>query len=242
VLSMKPEKTIPSAEQMLQNFVVSYQKKIKPPFQGCLQIDLDETSQHWWIDFRENGEVSLAEGSAEDVFMTIKTSTETLRQLHDGDLSPVTAMGRAHYSDPAPLDIVPGKQASIAPGSRQFIEVLEFLQRFFNRSRPEKIQLGMEHSRSVHGGNVVGLFYGQGFRSAWYALKKGERLNDPDDVNPFPQALVFLSGSGKAQFGELTCTVKAGEAYHIPPGSAHVVWNEEEDPLELLFLAWGEGA
>ena len=105
-----------------------------------------------------------------------------------------------------------------------------------------KILLGEEHSRLVHGGHVVGLFYDKGLRSAWYAVNKGERLNSPDDSNPFPQAFIFLSGKGKAQIGDKVISVKGGEAYYIPPGSSHVAWTEEDEPLELLFLAWGEGA
>jgi mannose-6-phosphate isomerase-like protein (cupin superfamily) len=86
------------------------------------------------------------------------------------------------------------------------------------------------------------LFYHPGFRSAWYLIKKGERLNEPGDTNPFPQGFIFISGEGFAKIGEETVPVRAGEAYYIPPGSDHVVWTESDQPLELIFLAWGEGA
>ena len=229
-------------ETILLSFIEIFCAKQCPARTGILQVNLQPEGESWFIQFSEGGEVQLHAGVAEDAFLLIKTSGETLQRLYDGDLSPITAIGRAHYSDPAPLDFVPGKNIKLVPGSADYISLLEFVQRFFNRTQPERILLGEAHTRLVHGGHVVGLYYGTGFRSAWYLLKKGERLNTPEDTNPFPQAFIFLSGSGKAQLGDHLCDVKGGESYHIPPGSAHMVWNELDEPLELLFLAWGEGA
>jgi mannose-6-phosphate isomerase-like protein (cupin superfamily) len=81
-----------------------------------------------------------------------------------------------------------------------------------------------------------------GMRSAWYLLKKDERLNEPGDINPFPQAFIFISGEGFAKIGDKTIRTKAGESYYIPPNSDHVVWTESKESLVLIFLAWGEGA
>ena len=30
--------------------------------------------------------------------------------------------------------------------------------------------------------------------------------------------------------------------YYIPPGTEHIFWNEWDDPLIMIFIAWGEGA
>lgn len=229
-----------SIDWLLGEFLRSFLEKGCSPLNGILQIEVQPENQRWHVDF-QRGEGWL-QGSSEQAFLVVITSSETLRQLYAGDLSPMTAIGREHYSDPAPLDIRPGKGVELIPGSPLFQELLGFVQRFFSRFQPEKIEMGFKHARTIHGGSVVGLFYGLGFRSAWYGLRKGERLNNPDDTNPFPQAFVFLAGSGMAQLGEITCAVRAGEVYHIPPGSVHMVWNENEQPLELLFLAWGDQA
>jgi mannose-6-phosphate isomerase-like protein (cupin superfamily) len=71
---------------------------------------------------------------------------------------------------------------------------------------------------------------------------RGQRLNAPGDTAPFPQAFIFVSGKGFAMIGEATVRVQAGEAYYDPPGADHEVWTECAEPLELIFLAWGEGA
>ena len=106
----------------------------------------------------------------------------------------------------------------------------------------EQILLGEEYSRMVHGAHAIPLYYHPELRSAWYMVKKGERLNEPGDTNPFPQALIFISGEGVAKIGEKTIKVKADESYYIPPSSDHVVWTESDEPLVLIFLACGEGA
>jgi mannose-6-phosphate isomerase-like protein (cupin superfamily) len=121
-------------------------------------------------------------------------------------------------------------------------QLYTFLQHFFNLTNPEKALLGEQHSRLVHGAHVVALYYAPGFRSAWYMVKKGERLNEPGDTNPFPQAFIIVEGEGFAKIGDSTVTVKAGESYYIPPDSDHVLWTDRDEHLVLIWLAWGEGA
>lgn len=116
------------------------------------------------------------------------------------------------------------------------------IQYFFAPQQPHRYLLGVSHARKVHGGMSVGLYYYPGFRSSQYTVAKGVRLNEPGDTNPFPQAFVFISGSGFALIGSDTVRVKAGESYLIPAGTDHVVWNESDEPLVLIWLAWGPGA
>jgi mannose-6-phosphate isomerase-like protein (cupin superfamily) len=73
-------------------------------------------------------------------------------------------------------------------------------------------------------------------------IKEGQRLNEPGDTNPFPQAFVIVSGRGRAKIGNAEVDVRAGESYYIPPGSDHVLWPAIGERLELIWLAWGEGA
>jgi len=86
------------------------------------------------------------------------------------------------------------------------------------------------------------MFYHTGFRSAWYQIDKGDQINNEGDTNPFPQAFVITQGQGYAKIGDISQKVSAGNAYFIPPDSDHVLWNDEETPLQLIYLAWGEKA
>lgn len=94
---------------------------------------------------------------------------------------------------------------------------------FFNTTKPEKIKLGEEYSRLVHGAHAIPLYYHPGFRSAWYMIKKGEELNEQGDTNPFPQAMVIIKGRSLAKIGEQTVQINSNESYYIPPNADHVI-------------------
>ena len=83
-----------------------------------------------------------------------------------------------------------------------------------------------KRSRVIHDRNVITLYDHPGFGSGWFLLKKGERLNEPGDTNPFPRAAIFIDGRGFAKIGDKTAEMKAGESYYISPDLDHVVWTE----------------
>jgi len=229
----------PSVKQMLEEMGAIFSQKIEEDFSLSVQIDLTPR-QSWHIVVEPGGHVVVGEGPDQRAQFIISTSVETLRMMYEGKMTGLTAAGKAHGAEVAPLELQPVEDIEFTPELR--VKVFSFIQHFFNRSMPERVLLREEHSRMVHGGHAIPLYYHPGFRSAWYLLKKGERLNEPGDTNPFHQAFVFISGEGFAKIGDETITVKAGESYYIPPGSDHVVWTESEEPLVLIFLAWGEGA
>jgi mannose-6-phosphate isomerase-like protein (cupin superfamily) len=167
-------------------------------------------------------------------------SLDTLRSIYKGEMTAMTAGGKGSGTDSAPLEFEFTEAAMELDDPKQ--AAFHFLRHFFNRSKPEKVLLGEEHSRVVHGANVVALYYAPGFRSAWYMVKKGQRLNEPGDTNPFSQAFVIISGKGLSKIGEDTIEIRAGESYYVPPGSDHVIWTEDEEPLVLIWFGWGEGA
>jgi mannose-6-phosphate isomerase-like protein (cupin superfamily) len=155
-------------------------------------------------------------------------------------MTAMTAGGKASGSDSAPLELSFADGIEMTGETR--VRIYRFLQSFFNTTIPERVLLDEKYSRLVHGGHTIGLYYHLGFRSAWYLLRKGDRLNQPGDTNPFPQAFIFIDGEGSAKIGDRTVNVRAGESYYIPPGSDHVVWTESDRPLVLIWLAWGDGA
>lgn len=225
---------------MLEDMAENYRHKVPGDFSLIVQFDLQPAGQAWHVVVEPGRRVTVGQGPHAQARFSLVTTEEMLRQIYEGQMTALTAAGRANISDPAPLDFKMGAGVEFTP--QLYAEMLAFVQRFFHRSEPERILLGAEHSRLVHGGHAIPLYYHPGFRSAWYLLKKGERLNEPGDTNPFSQAFVFISGEGQAKIGEEVIEVKAGESYYIPPGSDHVVWTEKDEPLILLFLAWGKGA
>lgn len=226
--------------KMLQDLLENFHKKVATDLSLIVQIDVQPSGQSWCVIIEPGQRISLTKGAQNNAEFVLTTTEETLRLIYEGKMTALTAGGKAKGSDRTLLEIKPGKDVEFTPETR--VKMFSFLQHFFNRTTPERINLGEQHSRMIHGGHAIPLYYYHGFRSAWYMLKKGERLNEAGDTNPFPQAFIFISGEGFATIGDETVQVSAGESYYIPPGSDHIVWTESEDPLVLIWLAWGEGA
>lgn len=215
----------------------SFEKKIDEEFECYIQFNIGDSGENILIDIRD-GEVHISHGIDEGVDIVIGTTTETIQDIHEGKITAFAAAGKADPSEPAPLDwrigggFVPAKMRNI----------YYTLMHFFHTEEPEKIKLGEEHSRMVHGGHAIPLYYHPGFRSAWYMIKKGERLNEPGDTDPFPQGIVVIDGEGYAKIGDKTVEIKKNESYYIPPNSDQVLWTDNEEPLVIIWLAWGESA
>ena len=229
-----------SKKIVLTDFADSYLQKANLQGEFIVQFEFQEEGESWYIVFQEDESPQIRSGLNPNARFTFILSEETLGKLYRGEISPMTAAGRAHISETAPLDFRLGEGLSLT--TEIYLELIEFNQQFFNPTSPSLIKLGIDHSRVVHGGHAVAMFYAKGFRSAWYQLEKGDQLNEPGDTNPFPQAFIFLSGAGRARIGVDEIDIKLNEAYLIPPGTEHIVWNEHDEPLTLIFLAWGEGA
>ncbi len=168
----------------------------------------------------------------------VSSSEETINLILSGEMEAFTAAGKADMREKAPLDWKIG--AKFTPDKMN--QIYYFLTHFFTKDRIKTIQLNESASRKVHGANAIPLFYHLGMRSAWYMVKKGERMSEIGDTNPFDQGIVIISGQGKGKIGEDIISLKPNHAYHIPKNSDHVVWNEEETPLVLIWFAWGKGA
>ncbi len=226
--------------RMLQDMADAFSRKISEDLALRVQLEIQHGPGPWHVIVEPRCRVTVAPGSDPQSHVILAMTERTLRDLYTGEMTALTAAAKASVSDPAPLEYRLGPGQSL--GSQLYADMLSFLQHFFTCAEPERIVLDESSARKVHGANAVALFYQPGFRSAWYQVQKGEQLNEPGDTNPFPQAFVFISGEGWARIGEKTLAVRAGEAYFVPPGSDHIVWTDEEEPVTLLWLAWGEGA
>lgn len=228
-----------TAAQMLAEMTESYQRKVLAGAALIVQIEIAPGPQKWHVVVGTGDSVALAPGDHPGARVTLTLTEEVLRQIYAGQMTALTAAGRRQLSDPAPLDFRLGPGQTLT--SDLYAEIMNFIQRFFNRFQPERIQLGMAHARTLHGAHAVPLFYHPGCRSAWYYLQAGEHLNTTGETNPFPQGLILVSGQGRAKIGENTLEVRSGEAYYIPPDADHVVWADDE-AIELIWLAWGPDA
>ncbi|NBG87870.1 cupin domain-containing protein [Isachenkonia alkalipeptolytica] len=222
---------------ILDRMAKHFQNMIDEAF--CLNIKLKiEGSEEYFNINIENGNVLLEDTASKNVDCTLVTSEEVLQKIHRGEITAFTAAGKAHVSDPAPLDW----EIEGGYNPENMKNLYFFLMHFFNVQVPEKINLGEKYARKVHGANAIPLYYNPGFRSAWYMVKKGEQMNEPGDTDPFHQAIIVIEGKGYAKIGNKSVEIEKNESYYIPPKGDQVVWNDSEEPLVLIWLAWGDEA
>ena len=226
--------------EMLKDMVEIYTQKSTEYIDLTVKFELLEEKEVWFLKSKPGEQLELTKTSQDEPQIIFSLSQETLYAIYSGEMTGLTAMGRENMSDQTPLDFSLGKGVSMTPDL--MANLLAFVQRFFNPTHPEKVIFNKSSARLVHGGWAIPMFYHSGFRSGWYQLDKGQSLNEPGDVNPFQQAFIIISGKGYAKIAENSVNVTAGEAYYIPPQSDHVLWNEDPEPLCLIYLAWGENA
>jgi len=209
-----------------------------------LQIE-GEGGGQWTVDVDRNRKKKavLRQGLPDGSTFMLKTDLVTLRKLYRGEISALTAAGRANMSDPAPLDL-----ASIG-GWRPSMDLLSdtimpLCFHFFTRGRPEVVRFSKDHARNIHGGNAVAFYYQKGLRTAWYQLEKGMFINrdKKDATNPFPTLLIFTRGNGKARLDKKVMQVEDGMTVFVPAGMLHQIWTESTAGLEFVIVMFGKGA
>ena len=222
-------------EQLLNQLLDIYKQKRHVEETLKVGFEILPEKEMWYLLVSPGDPLFLTQEPEFNPQIIFSCHFDTLSDICAHKMTGLTAMGRENISDETPLNY------RLGPNQKMDLTLLaqglEFVQRFFNPTYPEEIDLDKSKSRQVHGAWAVPMFYHPGFRSAWYWVEKGQSLNKPGDTNPFPQAFVFISGQGYAKIGELIQEVKVNEAYYIPPHTDHIVWTEDEAPLELIFLA-----
>ena len=239
----EPGKNQKSAEEMLRDFAASYQQKTVKKEPGSFGLEIPgKDGGKWTVEIKSGGQVIVRKGFPEKPTFYFTMDLATLTKIYNGELNALTAAGRARISDPAPADIkfMEGAQ----PGPETMQKILHYAFHFFVLGTPEIILFDENHSRFVHGGNVVVFYYSRGLRTAWYQVKKGMVINkeEKDQINPFPTLFICIRGEGKARLGEKTITLKKGMMVYIPEGMSHMFWNEIEEPFEGIIIMFGEKA
>jgi mannose-6-phosphate isomerase-like protein (cupin superfamily) len=189
------------------------------------------------------GPAELADGipdSAYDVVFT--TDIGHLRRLDRGELSALTALGRARMTDRTPLDFRFPPDFQLTPEAQGHLLRLTF--HFWNRDWPEMIRFGDGLTRNVHGANSAVFYYQRGIRTAWYQVEPGMHVNrsEAEQTNPFPSLFIMTRGRIQARLGGKLVQFEEGHAVLVPAGMKHEFWAEEGQYGEFVLVMFGEGA
>ncbi len=225
------------ARDILKDMACKFEKKIDNNFNMNVKFEFKDENENVFLLISDK-KVHFKNSISEEIEGVFKTTGKVLKKIYKGEITAFTAAGKANVSDSAPLDWE-FKDGYVPKNMDNFYY---FIMHFFNTSKPERIVLGENHARKVHGGNAIPLYYYPGMRSAWYMLKNGEQMNEEGETDPFHQAVIIISGKGVAKIGDKKIEIKEKESYYIPPGSEQIILNKNEEPLVLIWLAWGEKA
>jgi Mannose-6-phosphate isomerase len=228
--------------EMITNWSTNFVEKIDTNYKAIVNFKLsDSGKESYYVEFKRNN-FKLNKGISNSSNFTFESSLEHYNKMYKGEMTALTSMGQATSNDSIPL--IPNLEKPI--GDNLLNDFLFFSQRYFNLSRYDKVSLSINNSRLIHGGHAIPIFYKRsdefGVRSAWYQINKGEQVNDIGDTNPFPQYFVITSGKGFAKIGKDTISISSNEAYFVAPENEHIFWNEKDEPLTLIFIAFGKGA
>mgnify|MGYP006277810979 CR=1 FL=1 len=188
-----------------------------------------------------DGGAALREGVPADA-IRFHGDMEILQRLDRGEISAMTAMGRAHMSDRTPLDFQLPEGFQLTPAAQAVF--LPFVFHFFNREWPEVVRFGEGTTRRVHGGNAAILYYDLGFRSGFYQIEPGMHVNEEEDqqVNVFQSLFIVIRGSFQSRLDGRERTLQEGEAVLVPAGMTHEFWAGEDQHGEMIMIAFGKGA
>lgn len=235
----KKFENLPEIEEIFNSWAESYIGKIPVDFADTINLHLKDNDSHWHIIFSD-GNYVINKGKNPLARIIITAYYSTYKKIHDGELNAMTAIGRASIHDAAPLDmwLENGMTFRKIDWDYAYFTVINF----FNSNPHNKLLIGREHARKIHGGHAVALYYTEGFRSAYYNIIRGELLNESGEKDPFNQSFIIIQGHGYAKIGNDTLKIKANEAYYIKPNLEHKVWTDSEEGLSLIWNAWGNEA
>jgi quercetin dioxygenase-like cupin family protein len=224
---------------VLAEMADSYERTKPNDFVGRVRVRIGEDDAYLVVLAEET--VTVHEATVDDDWtVSLDLSEETFEKLAAGKWNGLTAAGRESMSDDAPLDFRVPDDAELEGETLQLL--YHFLTHFFGREHPTVTRLGRSHARTVHGGNAVPIAYGHGVRYAYYTIREGEQINE-DEADPWDQIFTVVRGSGIALVDGERIGLEENVAVHVPPGSTHRIrCGDDADALELLWVAYGEGA
>ncbi len=231
-----------TTETILQRFVDDY---AHDPMATSISFGIEVDGQRWHV-VSESGNggsaaVELHAGFPDSPLFYFTTSKDTLTQIDQAVLSGLTAMGAETSDQVTPLDVAYANGYEKPADYDGMLRPLIF--HFWTRGLPEVAPLSIEHSRVVHGAPATVMYYDKDFRSAVYHIPpRLGRDMAPTMTIPFPRLLVVMDGTMTGTVGDNAFTLPKGNLIYLPPGIPAQLWNDGDEPLQFMFLMFGDGA
>lgn len=224
----------------LERFARDYERDpaFTAPFEFGVRID-----EGWWtVRGLPNHHVEVVHGKPTARTFSFELSSQTLRQLDEGSINPLTAAGKHSGADKAPLET--GNLNGFTDDTPEVrAQVLRALFSFWTRGLPERVQISLERARVLHGAPGVLLYYAPGFRSVWHVIRPGERIDNHHGQGtgqPWDSLIVVIkAGGGKAKIAGKEVKLADKEAVFVPARAPMDLWTDSGEALEIVLLMFG---
>lgn len=230
---------------ILQGYAEDYEKDLSLKENVTFGVKVDELFYHIQAIARtveKPSKVTVHKGEPKEPTFYFYTDIQTLNKIDRGELNALTGSAKAFSNESAPFDadVMEGYQ----PDASFMPTLLSTMFHFWTKGMPERIPYGMDYTRFTHGAQASIFYYQEGFRSGYFAIKKGQHANKDErsKTNPFPTLFIAIKGNGMMIINEEKSAIKEGEAVVIPAGVPHEFYNDNDQPLEGIILMFGDGA
>lgn len=221
---------IDDLEQMLQG--AELYSDLLHPFPGSMNVGivLTDTGETATVKLGEDSKV--LEGLVSPA-VRITMNRDTFERVRDGKADAFALGGRSHMSESRPINFESIDRNRVAEVMETIKGMATF---FFTPGKVKTKELSLELAGDAHGAKPIPLVYWQGVRFAWYHVPAGKILNEKGEQDPWPQAFIVLSGTGKVQILNETLDLETQKVYYIPRNCTHQI--HAQDSVELLWIAW----
>lgn len=210
--------------------VSDYVEQISTGEPVSVEVNLKDENEAATLQIKET--ITVQEGSHSPDAKILMNKT-VFDKILNGEADFGALIGRSKYSEKRPIDF----EIINTTKTNQIISTLYNLMTiFFTPGKPKIKNLTRSLAGDAHGAHPIPLVYGDGIRSGWYTIDKGETLNELGEKDPYPQLFVVIKGRGEAQIGDTSITLEPDSAIYIPVNTSHSVTALET--VQLLWLAW----
>lgn len=223
--------------EMLDRFAADYMED--PTFTEDWLFGVEIGGEMWTIALdHETTSYEIWNGTPPEPTFYFTGTPEIFERIGRGEITAMTAMGRAFQNDPVPFDIQLMDGAGFEP------RILNFSFHFWTRGFPEILNYRELATRDIHGANGALVYYQPGFRSGFGNIAPGQHANeDPASrSNPFPTMFIVTEGRLIARINGQDTQMEGGQLMIIPAGVDHEFINPYDAPAYFFLFMFGEGA
>ncbi|MCB9333888.1 MAG: hypothetical protein H6574_22765 [Lewinellaceae bacterium] len=166
----------------------------------------------------------------------------TLDKIDSKIWTATTAAAKSTSADVTALDI---KDMEGFTSDQKYTAIAyQVIEHFWKKDPIEITPFSRDGALPSHGVDMVALYTMKDKRIGWFSIGPEEAANADRGLEKgqVPNLFIFTKGRGKGQLGDSEFDIEAGMSIFIGPYVKHVIYNPYDEPLEGVFVLFGDNA